>query len=216
LCYEISRTPFLGGRKAAIINDADFFNEEGANALLKTLEEPPPGAVLILIGTSTAKQLPTIRSRCQIVRLSPLPPDILSSLLVEQKLVSTPLQGEKLSAQAEGSLDTAKEWSDGDTDALRTELMKFLSAARWDAAAIAAKLTEQIDALGKDAPPRRRRLKLLFRFAADHFRNQMRTAESSRVAARHLERTLDALEQVDRNANLPVIIESWAVDLAGN
>ena len=47
----------------AIIDDADDLNEEGANALLKTLEEPPPGSVLILVGTTADKQLPTIRSR---------------------------------------------------------------------------------------------------------------------------------------------------------
>jgi len=64
----------MGGRKVAIIDDADHLNEEGANCLLKTLEEPPPCSVLILIGTSADKQLPTIRSRCQTIRFSPLPP----------------------------------------------------------------------------------------------------------------------------------------------
>ena len=68
LCHEIAMKPFLGGRKVAIIDDADFLNVEGANALLKTLEEPPPRCVMILIGMSAARQLPTIRSRCQIVR----------------------------------------------------------------------------------------------------------------------------------------------------
>jgi DNA polymerase-3 subunit delta' len=40
--------PFMGGRKVAIIDDADYLNAEGANSLLKTLEEPPPRSVLIL------------------------------------------------------------------------------------------------------------------------------------------------------------------------
>ena len=72
LCHNISLKPFMGGRKIAVIDDADFLNAEGANCLLKTLEEPPPQSVLILIGTSPAKQLPTIRSRCQLVRFRPL------------------------------------------------------------------------------------------------------------------------------------------------
>ncbi|HND51659.1 MAG TPA: AAA family ATPase, partial [Pirellulaceae bacterium] len=63
LCHSISLKPFRGGRKVAIIDDADYLNVEGANCLLKTLEEPPPKSVLILIGTSEQKQLPTIRSR---------------------------------------------------------------------------------------------------------------------------------------------------------
>ena len=55
----------------AILDDADDLNEEAANAFLKTLEEPPPGAVLILIGTSAEVQLQTIVSRCQVVRFDP-------------------------------------------------------------------------------------------------------------------------------------------------
>ncbi len=65
-----------------MIDDADYLNAEGANALLKTLEEPPPRSVLILIGTSPAKQLPTIRSRCQLIRFRPLPIETVAELLV--------------------------------------------------------------------------------------------------------------------------------------
>ena len=212
LCYNISRTPFLQNGKVAIINDADFFNAEGANALLKTLEEPPPDAVLILIGTSTAKQLPTIRSRCQIVRFSPLPPEVLSAILVEKGIATSATQGEKWAIQAEGSLDQAKEFADSDLDSLRTELTKYLTAPHWDAVGIAAKLNGFVEALGKDAPLRRRRLRLIFGLAVDHFRNEMQS-DAPRQAARRLERTLDALEQIDRNVNLPYVIEAWSVAL---
>jgi DNA polymerase-3 subunit delta' len=212
LCYNISRTPFLQNGKVAIINDADFFNAEGANALLKTLEEPPPDAVMILIGTSTAKQLPTIRSRCQIVRFSPLPPEVLSKILVQKGIVPSAEQGEKWAIQAEGSLDQAKELADGDVELLRTELTKYLTAPHWDAVGIAAKLNGLVEALGKEAPPRRRRLRLLFGLAIDHFRSEMQS-DYPRQAARRLERTLDALEHVDRNVNMPYIIEAWSVAL---
>ncbi len=74
LCHDIALKPFMGGRKVAIIDDADWLNEESANALLKTLEEPPPDSVLILIGTAADKQLATIRSRSQIVRFALLAP----------------------------------------------------------------------------------------------------------------------------------------------
>ena len=82
LCHRIAMKPFQGGRKIAIIDDADFLNAEGANCLLKTLEEPPPQSVLILIGTSPAKQLPTIRSRCQLIRFRPLRTDQVEELLL--------------------------------------------------------------------------------------------------------------------------------------
>jgi DNA polymerase-3 subunit delta' len=216
LCYNISRTPFLGNRKVAILNDADFFNAEGANSLLKTLEEPPTDAVLILLGTSTAKQLPTIRSRCQIVRFSPLPPEVLSAILVEKGIVTSSAQGEKWAVQAEGSLDQAKELADGDVDTLRTELTKYLTDSHWDSVAFAAKLNGLVEALGKDAPLRRQRVRLMFGLAVDHFRNAIRNetvANDSRQAARRLERTLDALEHVDRNANLPMVGEAWSAAL---
>ena len=58
-------------------------NDEAANAFLKTLEEPPPGAVLILIGTSAELQLETIVSRCQVIRFDPLPEPVLAELLLE-------------------------------------------------------------------------------------------------------------------------------------
>ena len=212
LCYNISRTPFLGNRKVAILNDADFFNAEGANALLKTLEEPPTDAVLILIGTSTAKQLPTIRSRCQIVRFSPLPTEILSAILVEKGIAASWTLGEKWAIQSEGSLDQAKELADGDVDSLRTELSKYLSAPHWDAVELAAKLNGLVDALGKDAPLRRRRTRLVFGLAVEHFRSEMK-GDATRRSARRLERTLDALEHVDRNANLPLVIEAWSADM---
>ena len=52
LCHRIGLRPFFGRRKVAIVDDADHFSIPSANCLLKTLEEPPPSALLILIGTS--------------------------------------------------------------------------------------------------------------------------------------------------------------------
>jgi len=216
LCYNIARTPFLGHRKVAILNDADFFNDEGANALLKLLEEPPTDAILILIGTATANQLPTIRSRCQIVRFSPLPPNVLSEILVEKGIATSAALGEKLAAQAEGSLDQAKELADGDIELLRTELLKYLTASHWDAAALATAMNGLIEAVGKETPLRRRRARLIFGLAIEHFRRELRSAvgtEETQLTRRRLERTLDALEHIDRNVNLPLVIEAWSVAL---
>jgi len=213
LCYDIFRTPYLGNRKVAIINDADFLNEAGANALLKTLEEPPTDAVLILIGTSTAKQLPTIRSRCQIVRFAPLPPDVLSAILVKQEIASTAGQGEQWAIQAEGSLDQAKELADGGIDKLRTDVLQYLTAPHWDAVALARKMNEAIDASAKDSSQKRRQARLLFGLALEHFRSALRTGDSV-AATRRIERTLDALEHVDRNVGVPLVIEAWAIDLS--
>ena len=60
------------GRRVAIVDNVDDLRDSGANALLKTLEEPPKGAVLILIANSLGSVLPTIRSRCRILTLKPM------------------------------------------------------------------------------------------------------------------------------------------------
>jgi DNA polymerase-3 subunit delta' len=62
---RLSYKPFLAGKKVAIINNAQNLNLQSGNALLKTLEEPSPSTIIILI--SSQKLLPTIMSRCQVL-----------------------------------------------------------------------------------------------------------------------------------------------------
>jgi hypothetical protein len=70
-----------GGRRAAVIADAEWLNQEAQNALLRLLEEPPPRTSLVLVAASSAGLLATVRSRCQRVAFpadtgrSPLGPD---------------------------------------------------------------------------------------------------------------------------------------------
>lgn len=64
-------TPQSGPRKAAVIADAHFLNRSSANALLKTLEEPPAGTHVLLYSAHPGRLLPTIRSRCQVVAIRP-------------------------------------------------------------------------------------------------------------------------------------------------
>ena len=63
ILHAFSLRSARGHGKVAILDDADDLNEEAANAFLKTLEEPPPRSVLILIGTSLERHLPTINMR---------------------------------------------------------------------------------------------------------------------------------------------------------
>src|SRR5205807_1760656 len=71
-CSRMALKPMRGSRKIGMVEDADDFNEESANSFLKTLEEPPPGSLLILLATSVDRQLPTIQSRCQVVHFNSL------------------------------------------------------------------------------------------------------------------------------------------------
>jgi DNA polymerase-3 subunit delta' len=72
-----------GGRRTAIIDSLDEMNTAAANALLKLLEEPPENVTLFLIAHQPARLLPTIRSRCRELRLTPLPPQDLADALTQ-------------------------------------------------------------------------------------------------------------------------------------
>ncbi len=72
LIQQLQATTLAGGAKIAVIYQAETLRKESANRFLKTLEEPPPGTYFILITTRLERLLPTIRSRCQVVRLQPL------------------------------------------------------------------------------------------------------------------------------------------------
>lgn len=69
---KIQEKPILSSHKVYIINDADSMTQEAQNCLLKTLEEPPEFAKLILIGSNENAFLPTIKSRCMILNFQPI------------------------------------------------------------------------------------------------------------------------------------------------
>jgi DNA polymerase-3 subunit delta' len=76
-----SHTPFESKHRVFVLERADTMNDEAANALLKTLEEPPPYVVLLLLTDNPSQVLPTISSRCQPVRFDPLPVKALAERL---------------------------------------------------------------------------------------------------------------------------------------
>src|SRR5436190_8968357 len=84
---EANFRPFEGKARVFIVDEAERFNDASANALLKVLEEPPSTAHLILITSRPAMLLPTILSRCQMIRFSPLSPAEIEDHLTSNKLV---------------------------------------------------------------------------------------------------------------------------------
>ncbi len=85
---EVSAKPYISPCKVGIINDAHLMNTEAANCLLKTLEEPPEGVVLILITSSLGRILPTIRSRCRHQGFHPLQESDIRAVLIERGVES--------------------------------------------------------------------------------------------------------------------------------
>ncbi|MFZ5830891.1 MAG: DNA polymerase III subunit delta' [Planctomycetota bacterium] len=237
LLHHLALKPQAGGRKVAILDDADHLNAEGANCLLKTLEEPPPRSLLILIGTSPARQLPTIRSRCQLVSFQPLPAEAVRSILQSTGEMTEPAQLERLAAHSGGSVGRALELADPDLWAFREVMLGGLSEPRLQSLPLAEQVSQFVDAAGKEAPPRRARLRQVLGFAAEFYRCQLRAlcgaledvdpeliaivrrsiaqgGADADQAGRRLERCLQAADDIDRNANQTTLIETWLDGLA--
>lgn len=77
----LSMTAHDGAYRIVIVDPADDMNANAANALLKNLEEPPARTLFVLIAHSSGSLLPTIRSRCQVIKFSPLQPAELRTVL---------------------------------------------------------------------------------------------------------------------------------------
>ncbi|MBI5177703.1 MAG: DNA polymerase III subunit delta' [Nitrospinae bacterium] len=84
LIAAIGLKSYMGGRKVCLMLEAEAMNRTTANAFLKTLEEPPGDTVLILVSSNPAGLLPTIVSRCRMVRFVPMEPEALAPLLEER------------------------------------------------------------------------------------------------------------------------------------
>ena len=101
LVRELALLPVEGGARVALVTAADRMTEDAQAAFLKTLEEPPPGTVLLLTATDEERLLDTIRSRCVRIRLGPVPRRDVEALLVEAGLADPPLAA-RLARLADG------------------------------------------------------------------------------------------------------------------
>lgn len=229
LCHNIALRPMLGRRRVAIIDDADHLRQESANCLLKTLEEPPAGALLILIGTSRSRQLPTILSRTQVVRFSPLPEEVLGRLLLDLKIAADDAEAHMLATLGEGSIARAGQYADGELAALHERLLPQLTAERLNSVRLADELGRFVNEAGKEADRRRRRLRAIIQLVARHFRQRLRSGcdlaldgagdtsanyRSQQQALAVLDRCIEAELQLDRNANQATLLACWLDDLA--
>jgi DNA polymerase-3 subunit delta' len=168
LCRGFSLKSARGRGKIALLDDADDLNDEAANCFLKTLEEPPPRSVFFLVGRTPERQLPTIVSRCQVVRFAPLPDALVSAILretVNEKLLA------RLVRLGRGSPGQALALADPELWTFRRTLLEGLLQARPDTVTLAKKWTQFVEEAGKETALHRRRagqvLRLLIEFFDD-------------------------------------------------
>ena len=240
-CREIRMRPIAGEQKVAILHDADALSEEAANCLLKTLEEPPHDAVIFLIATSAQKQLPTIRSRCQTLRVGPLAESDAVEL-VRKRIASMksavdagdPSPKSAVDAgdsptgpdeqaiveavrRSGGDIDQAVQGLAGD-DRTRRKLQEALSGSVIDPLSVHRAVQTYLEAAGKDAPMKRVALREAFGVAIAQFRSDMRNEANAGtvrpITLRRLDRSVRAIREVDRMANHATLIQCYAADIA--
>ena len=122
----MSSTSGRGRGKVLLIHPADTMNQISASALLKTLEEPPPGTRVVLSTAEPARLLPTVLSRCQHRTLHTPPADVAQAWLAEQGLAG---EGAVLLSAAAGHPLQARQWAE-----------QGLNAAQWNAVPEAVKV----------------------------------------------------------------------------
>lgn len=120
---RLSTRPTLGARRAIIIDPADDLEKSAANALLKSLEEPPVGTFFLLVSHRPARLLPTIRSRCRTLRFPALTDGQLAAMLEEGGLPIDPAA----IAAAEGSFGVALRFASQDLNPLAQVIASLLS-----------------------------------------------------------------------------------------
>jgi DNA polymerase III subunit delta' len=143
--------PSLGPRRVVVIDAIDDLERGGANALLKNLEEPPAGTIFLLISHAPGRLLPTIRSRCRLLRFDPLDAADTAAVLRQRLPDANEAEIAALVAAAEGSPGRALRFAGLDLRALEADMAALAEGGDRDNA-IRARLARQLGV--KAAQPR--------------------------------------------------------------
>jgi DNA polymerase-3 subunit delta' len=126
LRHSLRYRPFEGRWRAILIQDAQNLNEEAGNALLKLLEEPPGQNIFLLTTIEPQMLLPTIVSRCSLLRFQPLEDSCIEDYLVIERQLA-PSRAREVARLAEGSMDRARWLIEEDRIARREEIFGFIA-----------------------------------------------------------------------------------------
>lgn len=237
LRQDAAYPPYEGKWKVYIVADAERMNASSANSLLKVLEEPPARVVFVLAAESSVALLPTIVSRCQLVRCTYLRTDQIERALIDRWEIP-PERARVLAVLADGRLGRALEWAaSAERLEARDQLLDLLPAledgdplARLDAAEM---LVKQAEVLSKQAEAPQRQTDVLLELldlAVLWYRdvlvwkqlrepalltNRDREPQIAALAGRYLEATLGARieaveaakESLRRNVHARLVLE---------
>ena len=203
---HVFQSPLQGNGLAFVIPDAQRLNPSAANALLKVMEEPPPGVHFILTASNSQSLLPTIRSRAPMLRLRKLLPAELVRVLVGQGM---PLpQAERLALNANGSHRGLQDAS----EALPIEPLRQLLEQGYEPYVIGDlfdRMAEDIPAKEVNAAQRRVLLATIDRLIIE-LRQQLRDGHQQQLVLERIERLNAAASDIRRYIPQRLVIEHLA------
>lgn len=231
LCFELSMSPQASERRIALINDAHRMNQEGANALLKTLEEPPAHALILLVCDNPDSLLPTIRSRCQVIRFFPLAEADVRDILLAEQMVETPEEAAQVAGMSEGSITLAQQLLNAELRALREMVSSQLDQLeQMNPLEISKHVCDQLEKISSGTEDQRRNAKWLLRFIAGFLNDRLKRLTSGdfsdpllqRFGVRSgvdllaplLDRIIVAAHQIEGNSPVRLVLEAMFDDIA--
>lgn len=123
---RLTTRPTLGNRRAVIVDPADDMEKGAVNALLKSLEEPPAGTFFLLVAHRPGQLLPTVRSRCRVLRFAPLADDQVAAILARHAPQASDTTRAAAVAAAEGSPGSALVFVEQELGAVHGAMLKLL------------------------------------------------------------------------------------------
>ena len=131
---QLAFSPFAGGKRIILVEEAQTMRREAGNSLLKMLEEPPPDNLFLLVAADAEPVLPTILSRCQVIAFAPPADDLAADIIrihapeIDEQAALT------LARLSEGCPGRALTMETGDVLALREQLIPALLEKKWSEA----------------------------------------------------------------------------------
>lgn len=234
LIAPAGRKSALGRGKVFVVDEAETMNSSAQNALLKTLEEPYGRTLILLLTDQPGALLPTVRSRCQVVRFAPLPEAVVRSELESRGI--DPKTANTAAKLADGSLGVALRWIEDGVVTAALELKSLLDDAlapspgralerrvdlpEWFKSAAENYAEKQLkrDPLSSKDAATREGLTVYLRLTAARFRRELRDpaatpADLERAAGR-IDAVARAAGYLDANVSVPLVFQQLAGSLA--
>ena len=229
---QISLKPYEGSRIVIIFDGAESMSEEAANAVLKTLEEPPAEVVFLLLTANEGALLPTIRSRCQRYSLSPAPLEEVTRRLQEDHGAG-PEESERLARLSRGCMGWAVDAAANPEviEDLEVQLDRMKAVCESGLGERFSYAAELATLFSRDREAARQLLYLWLRWwrdlllikegAEDYAANRPRLLELQVLASTlttsaivaFIKRLLTTLQALDQNASPRLALESLMLDL---